>query len=137
MEALRCSKKSRSGSLSRLSLLLAFGSALGSSPAWADSLEPLFVPSAKYELTGAELNRLNEDLQTAKQALKNSETLNEQLAKDSENKQKVLERLQAQLTTVSKSFKKSQDEALSREILVGMACAIIGASAMATWTASN
>ena len=135
MEVSSCSKRFSSGWPSRLCSLLAFGLALGSSPLWADSPAPLFVPSSVYEVTGAELNRLNADLLTAKRALETSETQNALLARDSVNKQKALERLQAQLTTVSESFKKSQNEALSRDILVGSGCLILGIAAAEAWNA--
>ena len=79
------------------------------SPSWSQAFED----SATYQVKGAELNKLSEDLQTAKSELATLQTRNEQLEKDSASKAKALAELQTQLTTVSTSFQKSQNEALT------------------------
>jgi hypothetical protein len=107
-------------------LLLAFGLALGSSPVWADSQAPLFDPSATYQVSGADLNRLNEDLRKAKSELETLKTRNEQLVKGSESKALALAELQTQLTTVSASFKTSQNEALANLIKVSAVVFVAG-----------
>jgi len=75
-----------------------------------------FEDSAKYTVTGAELNNLSQDLQTAKAELATLQTKNAQLVKDSASKEKALAELQTQLTTASASFQKSQNEALTNSL---------------------
>ena len=102
----------------RLSGLL-FGSVLlfgVPSLSWSQAFED----SAKYTVTGAELNKLQSDLLTAQKQLQDSQAENAQLKSDSIIKQKALEGLQTQLQTVSASFQKSQNEALGTEIKVGL-----------------
>lgn len=99
-----------------LSLLLA------SSPLSGQSFEP----SAIYEVTGTELNRLEMDLKIANEKLETLQMRNEQLEKDSENKVKQLEKLEAQLKTVYQSWKASENEALKNNIIVGAIALAIG-----------
>jgi len=97
-------------------------------PLWSESSPPSFEPEATYQVTGAELNKLSKDLQTAKSELSTSQTKNAQLVKDSESKAKALAELQTQLTTVSASFQKSQNEALLNDIWIaggGVAVGVI------------
>lgn len=85
-----------------------------------------FDPAATYQVKGAELNRLSEDLQTVKNESETLKIKNEQLAKDSESKAKALIELEKRLTTVSESFKKSQNEALGNEIKIGIGAFLAG-----------
>jgi len=104
-----------------------------------------FEPSAVYEVTGTELNKLESDLKTAQseletlrirneQLVKDSEKLRTELAalsKDSESKEKALTELQAQLKTASSSWQASQNEALSREAWAAAGGFTVGALAVA------
>ncbi len=89
-----------------------------------------FDPSAVYEVTGAEMNRLEADLRTAQNELAKSKAENERLQKkidaDLIDGQTALTGLQTQLQTVSQSWERSKQEALSREIVIGGVAAVVG-----------
>ena len=80
-----------------------------------------FKDSEVYQVSGAQLNKLQADLLTAKKELETLQTENAQKVKD-------LDALQAQLQTVSTSFKTSQNEALATDIKIGAACLLTGAA---------
>lgn len=107
-----CGRKS---ALLLLSLSLA-------SPLWSQS----FDPDETYQVKGAQLNKLSQDLQTAKSELETLRTKNEQLEKDSESKGKALTALQERLTMVSQSFQTSQNEALVRDTWIGAGGVALG-----------
>lgn len=89
-----------------------------------------FDPSVVYEVTGAELNRLEADLLTAQNELAKSKAENERLQKkidaDLIDRQTALTGLQTQLQTVSLSWERSKQEALSREVIIGGVAALVG-----------
>jgi len=124
-----CSRKSssplRSSRLSRwaLFLVLICGPLAFS---YSQDSSPSFDPKALYEVTGAELNSLTQDLQTAKNELTNLREENkklrsesDELKKDSADKTKLLAELKTQLTTASELSKQSQSEALRNSIIAG------------------
>lgn len=99
-----------------------------------------FDPSAVYEVTGAWLIERQAESKTANEALTNSKTENEQLRKkiaelsrkletDSTDRQAKLTEVSRQLNEASTLLKKSQSEALSRDIVVGLVALSAGALA--------
>lgn len=85
-----------------------------------------FEDGKTYQVTGLQLNRLERDLTTAKEESGILRTRNEQLEKDSENKVKALTDLTVQLQTASQSLKKSEEQTLVNEILIGGGCLLVG-----------
>jgi septal ring factor EnvC (AmiA/AmiB activator) len=115
---------------SRLALWLCGFALLCGAPSlsWCQDSSPSFDPAKVYQVTGAQLNRLNEDLQTAKKALADSQAQNEQLQRDSDSKQKALDALQAQLQTASLSLKRYEDRTVADEWKIGVVSFLAGAA---------
>ena len=79
-----------------------------------------FQPEKVYQVTGAQLNKLTQDFKIAEKALRDSQAENETLRKQSNDKLVILEGVQKQLQTVSRSFETLQTETLINEIKIGL-----------------
>lgn len=96
-----------------------------------------FDPSAVYEIQGAWLNERQAESKIANEALKNSlaenealklkiKELSEKLALDLVDRGAILTEVSKQLTEASTLLKRLRDEALSREIVIGVVAAGVG-----------
>lgn len=99
--------------------------ALLCSPALA-SFGQSFDPGKIYPVSGADLNRLELDLKTAKIELETLRIRNEQQEKDSESKENALIELETRLTTASQSWRESQNEAVFNLVATGVASFFAG-----------
>jgi Ni,Fe-hydrogenase I large subunit len=79
-----------------------------------------------YQVQGKLLNRLEADLQTAKQLSVTLEAENGELRKQSNGKLELLSQLQTQLQTVNQSLKRSEDETAIKIIGVGVTAGVLG-----------
>jgi len=86
-----------------------------------------FDPAKSYQVTGAQLNKLEIDLQTAKlesaKQLELSQTLKSQLAES----QSLLSEVQTQLTTASASLSRYERQTVVDELIIGSVAAVVAA----------
>ena len=86
-----------------------------------------FEPAKSYQVTGAQLNRLEIDLQTAKlesaKQLELSQTLKSQLAES----QSLLSEVQTQLTMASASLSRYERQTVVDNLIIGSVAAVAGA----------
>jgi len=94
-----------------------------SSPSYSQA----FDPAKSYQVTGAQLNRLEIDLQTAKlesaKQLELSQTLKSQLAES----QSLLSEVQTQLKTASMSLSRYERQTVVDELIIGSVAAVAAA----------
>lgn len=94
-----------------------------SSPSYSQA----FDPAKSYQVTGAQLNRLETDLQTAKlesaKQLELSQTLKSQLAES----QSLLSEVQTQLKTASASLSRYERQTVVDELIIGSVAAVVAA----------
>jgi hypothetical protein len=94
-----------------------------SSPSYSQS----FDPAKSYQVTGAQLNRLEIDLQTAKlesaKQLELSQTLKSQLAES----QSLLSEVQTQLKTASASLNRYERQTVVDNLIIGSVAAVAAA----------
>jgi hypothetical protein len=94
-----------------------------SSPLYSQSFEP----AKSYQVTGAQLNRLETDLQTAKlesaKQLELLRTLKQQLAES----QSLLSEVQTQLKMASQSLNRYESQTVVDNLIIGSVAAVAGA----------
>jgi len=94
-----------------------------SSPSYSQS----FDPAKSYQVTGAQLNRLETDLHMAKlesaKQLELSQTLKQRLAES----QSLLSEVQTQLKMASQSLSRYEKQTVVDELIIGSVAAIAGA----------
>lgn len=79
-----------------------------------------------YQVQGKLLNRLEADLNQAKELSLTLKQQNEELKKQSDGKLELLSQLQTQLQTVSLSLKKSEETTVLSIVAVGSSALVIG-----------
>ena len=92
-----------------------------------------FSDDQTYQVTGAQLNRLSQDLQTAKSELEKSKTELQATKKDLTTQSELLTTVQTQLQTVGQSLKKSESRTLESELWIGTGCFVLGVVVEALW----